>query len=148
MRSTSSVVKQKYFGKAMLDQAIPNQILITQTVKNLLSGAGLSFTSCPKIVQPTSVPPFPCSWYRITHESSIQRVSPNPPQLLKNDSFLENVLQTIDNHLANEFFGVEMFCKEVGISERQLQRKLKAITNKSPNQLISSFGCTGQKNCF
>ena len=56
----------------------------------------------------------------------------------KNDSFVENVLQCIDAHLSNEQFGVEMLCREVGISERQLQRKLKAVTNKSPNQLITS----------
>ncbi len=31
-----------------------------------------------------------------------------------------------------------MLCKEIGVSERQVQRKLKAITNKSPNQLICS----------
>jgi transcriptional regulator GlxA family with amidase domain len=59
-------------------------------------------------------------------------------QIPHNDSFLENILQCIDNHLDNEFFGVEMLCKEIGISERQLQRKLKATTNKSPIQLISS----------
>jgi AraC-like DNA-binding protein len=33
---------------------------------------------------------------------------------------------------------VEKLCREIGVSERQLQRKLKAITNKSPNQLITS----------
>jgi AraC-like DNA-binding protein len=43
-----------------------------------------------------------------------------------------------DEHLSNELFGVEMLCTEIGVSERQLQRKLKAITNKSPNQLITS----------
>ncbi|MEL6254924.1 MAG: helix-turn-helix transcriptional regulator, partial [Bacteroidota bacterium] len=46
--------------------------------------------------------------------------------------------QCIDKYLSDEMFGVETLCKEVGISERQLQRKLKAITNKSPIQLISS----------
>jgi AraC-like DNA-binding protein len=56
----------------------------------------------------------------------------------QNDSFLEDVLQSIDANLENELFGVEMLCRELGISERQLQRKLKATTNKSPNQLISS----------
>jgi AraC-like DNA-binding protein len=40
--------------------------------------------------------------------------------------------------LGDESFGVEKLCREIGISERQLQRKLKAMTNKSPNQLISS----------
>lgn len=56
----------------------------------------------------------------------------------KNSSFLEDVLHCIDNHLNDELFGVEVLCREIGVSERQLQRKLKAITNKSPNQLITS----------
>jgi pimeloyl-ACP methyl ester carboxylesterase/AraC-like DNA-binding protein len=62
----------------------------------------------------------------------------NRVRLPHNDSFLENILRIIDNHLSNELFGVNMLCRELGTSERQLQRKLKAITNKSPNQLISS----------
>ena len=32
-----------------------------------------------------------------------------------------------------------MLCKEVGVSERQLQRKLKELAQISPNQLISSM---------
>jgi AraC-like DNA-binding protein len=47
-------------------------------------------------------------------------------------------LQSIDNNLTSDAFGVEMLCRELGMSERKLQRKLKAITNKSPNQLITS----------
>ena len=58
--------------------------------------------------------------------------------LPKSDSLLESVLQSIDRHLGDESFGMETLCKDVGMSERQLQRKLKAITNKSPIQLIGS----------
>lgn len=57
-----------------------------------------------------------------------------PPE----DLFLKNILQVIENHLSNEAFGVEMLCREAGISERQLQRKLKAMIKKSPGQLITS----------
>ena len=56
----------------------------------------------------------------------------------KNDSFLENILQSIENNIDNEFYGVDNLCREVGISERQLQRKLKLIANKTPNQMIRS----------
>ncbi|MEQ9438019.1 MAG: alpha/beta fold hydrolase [Cyclobacteriaceae bacterium] len=126
------------FGEALLEQAIPNQIIITQTVKNLLSGAGLSFKPCPTIGLPTFEEPL--SLFIVSDDSRVDAQSHSLQRIHfpKNDSFLENVLQTIDSHLSNEFFGVEMLCQEVGISERQLQRKLKAITNKSPNQLISS----------
>ena len=126
------------FGKTMLEQAIPNQILVTQTVKNLLSGAGLSFSSSPLIIQPAFSEPLSLFLVSDDSRTEAQPQSFRRTYFPKNDSFLENVLQSIDSHLGNEFFGVEMLCQEVGISERQLQRKLKAITNKSPNQLISS----------
>ena len=71
-----------------------------------------------------------------THSLEDQPIK--PLQALKHESFLENVLQCIETHLSDELFGVEMLCREIGVSERQLQRKLKAITNKSPIKLICS----------
>ena len=56
----------------------------------------------------------------------------------KNGFLLKRVLECIEAHLTNEQFSVELLCQKIGLSERQLQRKLKAITNKSPNQLIRS----------
>lgn len=126
------------FIEAILKHAKPNQILITQAVKFLLSGAGLT-----------------CSQYTTVADSGLGEsltlfsvsdgmrqgtgyAANNERKLPQNESFLENVLQSIDNHLSNESFGVEMLCRELAVSERQLQRKLKAVTNKSPNQLISS----------
>ncbi len=43
------------------------------------------------------------------------------------------------DNMSNELFGVDSLCKIIGLSERQLQRKLKRISHKSPNQLISSI---------
>lgn len=126
------------FVERMLQLARPNQILLTQTVKNLLSGAGLKFTRY-KPVSNTS-PKEILLLYSVTDpmrpNGSIDNVDFR--KLPKNSSFLENVLQSIDAHLSDECFSVETLCREVGVSERQLQRKLKAITNKSPNQLIAS----------
>lgn len=56
----------------------------------------------------------------------------------KNGFLLKRVLQCIDENLNNGQFSVEMLCQEIGLSERQLQRRLKVISNKSPNQLIRS----------
>lgn len=56
----------------------------------------------------------------------------------KNEFLLKRVLHCIDENLNNGQFSVEMLCQEIGLSERQLQRKLKVITKKSPNQLIRS----------
>ena len=127
------------FIESIFGKADPNQILVTQTVKYLLSGAGLNFYKKNETVfEITSGEPH--LLFAVNDDLRINTQSGNlfSKQLPKNGSFLENVLKHIDNHLGDELFGVETLCNEIGISERQLQRKLKSITNKSPNQLISS----------
>jgi pimeloyl-ACP methyl ester carboxylesterase/AraC-like DNA-binding protein len=127
------------FIESMFEQANPNQILITQTIKYLLMGAGLSFSLTKKpIFEPVSGEPH--FLFSVDDELSetVQSSNFHFDQLPKNNSFLERVLQSIDAHMEDELFGVEKLCKEIGVSDRQLQRKLKAITSKSPNQLISS----------
>ena len=130
--------KEDNIAQSILSQINPNQVLITQTVKHLLSGAGLDFTQHATIVDPMSSNI--CALYRVTNASkpNNQNESANLNSASPYDSFLENVLQTIDKHLDNDTFGVEMLSRETGVSERQLQRKIKATTNKSPNQLITS----------
>lgn len=126
------------FVETILKYAQTDQILITQTVKHLLSGAGLSIKEFKTIFESGSGEPL--QLFSVTDHLHQENNSATFDRSLlpKNDSFVENVLQCIDAHLSNEQFGVEMLCREVGISERQLQRKLKAVTNKSPNQLITS----------
>ncbi|UII19316.1 alpha/beta fold hydrolase [Fulvivirga ligni] len=124
------------FISTILEAAEPNQILITQAVKSLLSGAGLGFT--PFVNTMYDATDQQLSLYMLTDHLSPREATYHKAKSPQNDSFLENVLQSIESHMTNDQFGVEMLCREVGISERQLQRKLKAITNKSPNQLISS----------
>jgi signal transduction histidine kinase/DNA-binding response OmpR family regulator/ligand-binding sensor domain-containing protein len=53
--------------------------------------------------------------------------------------FLERVTAIIEKHLSEEEFSVEAFAAEIGMSRSQLHRKLKALTNKGPNELIRSF---------
>ncbi len=125
------------FATSIFKQPIPNQILLTQTVKNLLVGAGVSFTPYKTIFETESGESL--LLFTVAEKSrpnNLNRIGHN--RFPQNDSFLKKVLQNIDNHLDNEHFGVEMLCKEIGVSERQLQRKLKTITNKSPNKLICS----------
>lgn len=126
------------FMGSILEQATPNQILITQTVKYLLNGAGLNITPYRSMLEAESGESI--LLFNVTDHLESNTQFDNLPGHIypHNDSFLENVLQCIDANLGNEMFGVESLCKEIGISDRQLQRKLKAITNKSPNQLISS----------
>ena len=53
------------------------------------------------------------------------------------DKFLQNVFKTIKNNISNEQFGVEDIARAVGFSRAQLHRKLKALSDKSANQLIT-----------
>lgn len=53
--------------------------------------------------------------------------------------FLLNVREVIVENLANEFFSVEDLGKSIGYSRSQLFRKLKAISGKSPIDLIRGY---------
>ena len=127
----------KSFVNFIGDLSIPNQILLTQTVKNLLIGVDIEFTP-NKTVFKTELGDS-LLLFTVTKKSKpinkITKHQKDPHQ----DSFLQKVVQNINNHLSNDYYGVNILCSEIGVSERQLQRKLKAITNKSPNQLITTI---------
>ena len=53
--------------------------------------------------------------------------------------FLQRVQDTIEAHIENEAFSVDTLASGIGVSKRQLQRKLKALTDLSPNQCIRSM---------
>ncbi|MEM8510217.1 MAG: ATP-binding protein [Bacteroidota bacterium] len=53
------------------------------------------------------------------------------------DTFLQQVFKIIKENLDNGQFGVDDMARHVGFSRSQLHRKLKAISNKSANQLIT-----------
>lgn len=114
-----------------------HKIIITETVKNLLSGAGLSFT---KYMPDRETIPGISSLYIVneTVEDDINQTDSLLEILPISGSLLERVLQSIDKHLSDESFSVENLSRDIGMSERQLQRKLKQTTNKTPNQLITS----------
>lgn len=52
------------------------------------------------------------------------------------DDFLEKVKQIIEGNLDNEDFDVKQLYRAVGVSRIQLYRKLKALTDLSPAQII------------
>lgn len=126
------------WAASIFKQQIPGQIVLTQTVKNLLVGAGLSFTPYKTVYETKSGTSFLLYAVAENRSANSKPSSVDRNRLPQNDSLLENVLQIIDNHISSDLFCVDMLSKEVGMSERQLQRKLKAITNKSPIQLICS----------
>lgn len=78
--------------------------------------------------------------FKVTDPASFNHEMPGHSEPLQflSESFLEDLIRCIDANLDNEQFSLEMLSRELAVSERQLQRKLKAISNKSPNRLISS----------
>lgn len=113
-----------------------NQILVSETARNLILEAGLKFTKvCTDDFRKIGELVF-----------SVEDIYEDPFRLAdydtlpnrKNGFLLDYVIQCIDENIENEGFGVEKLCECLNLSERQLQRKLKASTNKSPNQIIRS----------
>ncbi len=116
------------------------EILITQTVQHLLSGAGIE-TKAHDVIQTPSHRKMEILAVKEAPDQYAANISSQPYYPIpsaRNHSFLENVLQSIEDHLGDELYSIQVLCREVGVSERHLQRKLKSITNKSPNQLIRS----------
>lgn len=130
--------KLQYCFDEMLKQSVFGQLLATGTVRNLLAGTGLKFTSTPYTLKSKS--PVVYDLFKVTDPASFNHETPgqSEPLQLLGDSFLEDVIRCIDANLDNEQFSLEMLSRELAVSERKLQRKLKVISNKSPSQLISS----------
>jgi len=55
------------------------------------------------------------------------------------DQFMKKVLTSIELHLADDLYGVNVLAEEVAMSTVQLYRKLKALTGKIPNDLIRTM---------
>lgn len=131
--------KDFYIKKTILSQLRINQILVTQTVKHLLPGAGNNFSHKTTILNYNANTL--CKLYavnlkiieknEILQSKTLRYANPN--------SFIENVLQIINENIKDDTFNVESLSDKMRMSERQLQRKVKATTNRSPYQLIVSM---------
>jgi len=55
------------------------------------------------------------------------------------DKFIAKVRQVVEENLGNNQFGVEQLASEVNLSRAQLFRKLKALSNFSPNEFINEI---------
>jgi signal transduction histidine kinase/DNA-binding response OmpR family regulator len=55
------------------------------------------------------------------------------------DRFIKRVMDSIEEHLSDPTFSVEVLADEVAMSSVQVYRKLKAITGQTPNDLIRSI---------
>ncbi|HMK17349.1 MAG TPA: ATP-binding protein [Chitinophagaceae bacterium] len=52
------------------------------------------------------------------------------------ENFLTNVMQTIEKNMGEEDFGVEELARAVTMSRSQLHRKLIALTNQAPSEVL------------
>ncbi len=55
------------------------------------------------------------------------------------EDFLRQVQESVEKHIDDSAFGVEQLADAVFMSRMQLYRKIKALTDETPNQLIRSF---------
>jgi signal transduction histidine kinase/ligand-binding sensor domain-containing protein/DNA-binding response OmpR family regulator len=55
------------------------------------------------------------------------------------ERFLNRAMEIIEKHLSDTGFGVDSFSREAGMSHSQLYRKVQALTNQSPVELIRSI---------
>lgn len=58
------------------------------------------------------------------------------------EQFVQAVIAEIEKNIDNEYFSVEDLASAVGFSRSQLSRKLKGLSNKTPNQLIREIRLT------
>ncbi|MBK9016465.1 MAG: response regulator [Saprospiraceae bacterium] len=71
-----------------------------------------------------------------TQNHSTSQVNDSSFDLPKEDAFMEQVMEVIRHNLEHSAFSVEQLTREMGMSNTQLFRKLKALTDLSANQLI------------
>jgi AraC-like DNA-binding protein len=59
---------------------------------------------------------------------------------MKSDQeFVDNLVHVVNRNYANSNFDVSSMAAEMAISDRQLQRKVKALTGQSPMQYLRQF---------
>ena len=66
----------------------------------------------------------------------------SPTKLSNNEvdqSFLENAINIVENHLTHADFNVEMFCQQLAHNRSGVHIKLKALTGKNTTQFIKSI---------
>ncbi|MEO9871504.1 alpha/beta fold hydrolase [Ekhidna sp.] len=121
--------------KIFLKKIEPNELAVTQTVKYLLTGTELLFSE--QANQLDFFQKNPLTIYKVSDPDTDPKVHLETKQIPRDTAFVEIILKSINTHISEELT-VSKLCRSVGISQRQLQRKLKTITSKSPIQFINT----------
>ena len=53
--------------------------------------------------------------------------------------FLNALQELVEQHIADPQLDVRLLCQQLNMSKSQLNRKMKAVLNKSPNQFIRTY---------
>ena len=69
------------------------------------------------------------------HIFKAAEIAENPQE----EIFLQQLTESVEAHIDDLQFDVNELCKLLGMSKSQLNRKMKAVLNKSPNQFIRSY---------
>jgi len=75
----------------------------------------------------------------ITQPNAPKEVASKPKMNAQEEAFLQGAVEIIEKHLHNTSFDVAFFCKEIGMSQSSLFRKLKALTKMSIVEFIRSI---------
>ena len=57
----------------------------------------------------------------------------------KDEKFVKALFKVIKTHMGKSDFGIDMICKEMGITRSNFYIKVKQVTSKTPNELIKEF---------
>jgi signal transduction histidine kinase/DNA-binding response OmpR family regulator len=75
---------------------------------------------------------------KLKHDLVRQKTTYDREQSL-DEKFMRKVRAVVETNIGNSFFSVEMLAEEVNLSRAQLFRKLKALINTSPRDLINDI---------
>jgi signal transduction histidine kinase/DNA-binding response OmpR family regulator len=78
-------------------------------------------------------------WAGASDDESARHPSPEVEATAADEQFLDRVTTAIDEHLSRAEFTVDDLAAEVGLSPRQLQRKLKRITGTTPAAFVRRY---------
>ena len=78
-------------------------------------------------------------WAGVSSDGADDPPSPDVEATAADEQFLDRVTTAIDEHLSRAEFTVDDLAAEVGLSPRQLQRKLKRLTGETPAAFVRRF---------
>ncbi len=71
--------------------------------------------------------------------SELTQASPDKPKTNGDEKFIERVMSIIQANISNPEFGVELLCRDIGMSSTQLYRRLMSITHLSAGDVIKKY---------